>query len=109
MARTSAKRPAKPKSAKGKIPGVEEEAVNAANGAPEGAVMTEPEPVDSQPAPGPVESIAEPGQAREKKAPTAAAPKAKDGKAQDVIVTSLNIAKLQAMSMTELNHMAKDL
>src|SRR5579859_2705612 len=28
---------------------------------------------------------------------------------RDVIVSSLNIAKLQAMSMTELNHMAKDL
>jgi len=31
------------------------------------------------------------------------------GAKRDVIATSLNIAKLQAMSMTELNHMAKDL
>src|SRR5258708_6550043 len=108
MARTSTKRPAKPKSARGKIPGIADEALNAPNGAPENAVMAESEPVDSQPAPSPVEPAAQPGQAGKKAAP-AAAPKAKDGKAQDVIVTSLNIAKLQAMSMTELNHMAKDL
>ncbi|HXC97959.1 MAG TPA: Rho termination factor N-terminal domain-containing protein, partial [Verrucomicrobiae bacterium] len=103
MPRVSTKKPFKPKApAKGKRPDGDVPDGDAANGnvAVAEAEASAPLPADMelQPPTTPVEAHGE----TEKEAVPAA------GK-RDVIATSLNIAKLQAMTMTQLNHMAKDL
>jgi hypothetical protein len=73
--------------------------------APETAVIEPPPAPELQPPSTPVEPTAEEVE------PAAEQPKAEERRApqRDKIAASLNIAKLQAMQMSELNHMAKDL
>ena len=66
--------------------------------APETAVIEPPPAPELQPPSTPVEPTAEEPRVEERRGPQ-----------RDKIATSLNIAKLQAMQMSELNHMAKDL
>src|SRR6266567_2161579 len=72
------------------------------------AVAERPSPEDLRPPTAPVEP-AEPEKFENKPAPERDKAAAKEKTDKDRIATSLNIAKLQAMSMTELNGMAKDL
>src|SRR5258706_1599214 len=99
MPKVSTKKAIKPKKAKLNVkqPVPVGGPVANGNGIPADAA---PDMMELQPPTKPVE-------AREEEE-TAATP-APAGEGRDVIATSLNIAKLQAMSMTELNHMAKDL
>ena len=66
--------------------------------APETAVIEPPPAPELQPPSTPVEPTTEEPKAEERRGPQ-----------RDKIAASLNIAKLQAMQMSELNHMAKDL
>jgi len=79
------------------------ESPESANGAVETAVAPEPSGSASlQPPSTPVELAEEPKAEQTRM-------EERRGTHRDKIVTSLNIAKLQAMQMSELNHMARDL
>src|SRR5437867_2048910 len=99
MPRATAKKSAKPKADKTKTENGDQPAEVAVedSGSVATAVAEQPAPAELQPPARPVEPVEEEDRG--------------DGRpaGRDVIATSLNIAKLQAMSMTELNHMAKDL
>ena len=99
MPRVSVKKAAKPR--KGKLDGAS--ASPNGNGSAEEesgmAAAVSAKPMELRPPTRPVEA---PGAPAAPKTPPAAV-------LRDATATSLNIAKLQAMSMTELNHMAKDL
>src|SRR5581483_624306 len=103
MPKVSPKKALRPKKTKGKQNGD----IAVANG-DDIPVNGGSDSMDLQP---PTHAVEEPDEPRQK--PPAPAPAAGDGRgtkdAKDLIATSLNIAKLQAMSMTELNQMAKDL
>src|ERR1039458_8223397 len=103
MPRVSTKKPrAKPaEETPAETPAVE--SAELTNGAVETAVMPEPSGSAAlRPPSTPVELAEE---------PKVEEPRAEDrrGPQRDKIATSLNIAKLQAMQMSELNHMAKEL
>ncbi len=95
MPRVSTKR-AKAKPA-AEIPVAESPDLNNGAAATETAVAEPSGSADLQPPSTPVELAEEP-KAEERRGPQ-----------RDKIVASLNIAKLQAMQMSELNHMARDL
>src|ERR1700722_2178738 len=102
MAKVSVKKPAKAKGvAKTKAARevAPEEISGSGNGVPAVADAPEPEMMELQPPTQPIEA----GEPEKAEAETP-----KGGK-RDTIAASMNIAKLQAMTMTELNHMAKDL
>ncbi|MDB6022956.1 MAG: rho, partial [Pedosphaera sp.] len=105
MAKVSTKKAAKPKAAgKGKAPKSNNLPLDAGNGTHAEAVVEMPQSnqapmMELEPPTRPVEAHDEDGKADE------AVPAGK----RDVIAASMNIAKLQAMSMTDLNNMAKEL
>src|SRR5579862_5832842 len=102
MAKVSAKKAAKVKGvARSKAPKevAPEEISGSGNGAAVATEPAEPEMMELQPPTQPIEA----GEPEKPEGETA-----KGGK-RDTIAASMNIAKLQAMTMTELNHMAKDL
>ena len=97
MPKVSPKKSAKPKRLKAAPEAAAESSFSAGNGGANGNVAG-PESMELEPPTRPVEAHDEDA----KPAPAA------DGK-RDTIAASMNIAKLQAMSMTQLNLMAKDL
>src|SRR6185295_2569960 len=89
----------KPKRKKGAVP--DDQMQDAANGASAPTAVAEaPADAELQPPTTPVETADAPEEPKVDRKP---------GEQRDRIATSLNIAKLQAMSMTELNTMARDL
>src|SRR6185295_14898877 len=89
----------KPKRKKGAVP--DDQMQDAANGASAPTAVAEaPADAELQPPTTPVETA---------DAPEEPKPERRGGEQRDRIAASLNIAKLQAMSMTKLNQMAKSL
>ena len=84
-----------------------EPVIEAPRSRPAASVVAEPESAPAQ-APLKLEPPTRPVETQSEEPPLRPAAIAPGGK-RDVIANSLNIAKLQAMSMNELNQMAKDL
>src|SRR5262249_19827547 len=102
MPKVSTKKPVKPKAPKTKdLPKDSQprEASTKGNGAPAEAAAAPAAPMELELPTRPVENLEEEEKAAQ------ATPSNK----RDMIAASMNIAKLQAMSMTELNQMAKEL
>ena len=92
MARVSTKKTALPKAPKSKTKALEP----TGNGEPDAAANSRSDTMELEP---PTHAVESPEEEKTEPAPPT----------RDAIASSLNIAKLQAMSMTELNHMAKDM